>query len=744
MSLDEKVAWSLADGTCATPFDLLGMHARHGAGLVIRAFIPWATEAGVLRDSRRIAMRRVHPAGLFEAAFPDESVRFPYRLEASAADGHHSIQDDPYRFGPVLDATRLERLAVGEEIRIHQLLGSRTLVHEGVAGTVFAVWAPHARNVNLLGDFNRWDGRCHPMRLREATGVWELFIPGVGEQALYKYEIRTRDGQRLEKTDPVGLRMELRPATASVVEGGSRYAWGDREWMERRRERQAGDAPLAVYEVHPGSWRRKPGSDPAAGFPGWLSYRELADELLPYVKDLGYTHVELMPICEHPLDQSWGYQTVGYFAPTSRHGSPDEFRFFVDRAHQLGLGVLLDWVPAHFARDAHGLVLFDGTHLFEHEDPRRGAHPDWGTAIFDYGKPQVSAFLLSSALFWIEEYHLDGLRVDAVASMLYLDYSRQAGEWTPNIHGGRENLEAVDFVHRLNLVLHSEHPDVLTIAEESTAWPRVSAPVREGGLGFHLKWNMGWMHDTLEVMQKEPVYRRWTYDRLTFSMLYAFNERFLLPFSHDEVVHLKHAMLEKMPGEEEERFANLRLLYAYQYAHPGRKLLFMGGEFGVTEEWQADGELDWALASSRPNGGLRRLVRDLNHLYRSEPALHETDFDPAGFEWIDCHDMARTTLSFERRDRTRRHILMAVANFMPVAWEGFRLAVPRTGAYRIVLNTDAREYGGAGSAVHAEPEAIEAAAGSPPAAAGRPAYVEFTLPPLTMLYLKAPEPQAGE
>jgi 1,4-alpha-glucan branching enzyme len=684
----------LLHGLCRAPFDILGIHRLVGSdegGVVLRAFLPWASEATVVHDGRRVPLQRTHPDGLFEAAFPEDSEPFPYEIEAVTEAAEAVRLDDPYRFGPVLDPDRISRFLRGHDQRIFEYLGAHPMEHEGVFGTCFAVWAPNAHNVNLIGDFNAWDGRCHPMRCRGRSGVWELFLPGVREGALYKYEIRTTDGHRLEKADPVGFAMELRPATASVVADLDRYEWGDGDWLSQRSERQGSEAPISIFEAHLGSWRRRPDRDPSTDDQGWLGYRELAEKLLPYVKEMGYTHIELLPVSEHPLDQSWGYQTVGYFAPTSRFGSPDDFRFFVDRAHALGLAVILDWVPAHFPNDAHGLARFDGPHLYEHADPRRGAHPDWGTAIFDYGRPEVMAFLVSSALFWIEGYHVDGLRVDAVASMLYLDYSRAADEWVPNIHGGRENLEAMDLLRRMNDVVHAEAPGVLTFAEESTAWPQVSRPTSQGGLGFDMKWNMGWMHDTLESLQTAPA--------------------------------------------EREQLANLRLLLAYQYGHPGKKLLFMGGEIGVRDEWQAEGELDWSLLESEGHRGLQRFVRDLNRIYGQEPALHEVDFSSEGFEWIDCHDPDRTTLSFLRWASDHRDVVIVAANFGPAARERYRLGVPTPGLYRAILDTDAVEYAGAGSLpAPGELEAVAEHHG------GRPAYLELTLPPLTVLYFKPVKP----
>ncbi len=646
-----------------------------------------------------------------------------------------TVQDPselPGDFGPVVDEARLERFEAELETRIYDFLGARCVRHEGEDGVCFAVWAPNARGVSVVGDFNDWDAGAHPMRRRSKGGVWERFVPGVEEGALYKYELRSSDGERLEKADPVGLAMELRPLTASVIVGPSRHEWGDAEWMSRRAERQAGDAPVSVYEVHLGSWRRR--ADGSSGREhGWLGYRELADELLPYVKGLGFTHLELLPITEHPFDASWGYQTVGYFAPTSRYGSPDDFRYFVDRAHRLGLGVLLDWVPGHFPRDAHGLARFDGSALYEHEDPRRGEHPDWETAIYDFGRLPVVSFLISSALFWLREFHLDGLRVDAVASMLYLDYSREDGAWLPNVYGGRENLEAVQFLRLLNDAIHDEYPDALICAEESTAWPNVSSPTTEGGLGFDIKWNMGWMNDTLEYFQNDPAGRSALAERVTFSIHYAFAERFLLPLSHDEVVHLKKSLLSKMPGEGEERFANLRLLYGYMWAHPGKKLLFMGGELGQREEWNHESELDWPVLDLPLHRGLQRFVRDLNERYAERPALHASDFVEEGFEWLDVLSAARGVIAFLRWAPGWEEMVIAVANLSDRAWPAYRLGVPADGEYSVILDSAAAPY--------ANPEASPdpAAAGSVTAADrplhGRPFSIELDLAPLTILYL---------
>jgi 1,4-alpha-glucan branching enzyme len=674
-------------------------------------------------------MNAVGGSGLFSLLDAEADQPFPYRLSMEDPDGRHWEVDDPYRFEPTLDEARIHAFLGGTERRIHEVLGACPVEHQGVTGTRFAVWAPHARAVNLMGDMNHWDGRCHPMRPRGATGVWELFVPGARVGVRYKYQIVTSTGKRTERADPCGRAAELRPATASEVWDPRQYQWGDEEWMRRRASWNADASPMSVYEVHLGSWRREGHGDGDRPH-GWLTYRELADRLLPYVSELGFTHVELLPVVEHPLDESWGYQPLGFFAPTSRFGDPDDFRYFVDQAHRLELGVILDWVPGHFPGDSHGLARFDGTTLYEHADPRQAHHPDWGTLVFDYGKPAVASFLISSALHWLEDYHVDGLRVDAVASMLYLDYSRKEGAWTPNVFGGRENLDAVAFLKRLNDAVHQEVPGAVMIAEESTSWPRVSHGTDRDGLGFDQKWNMGWMNDTLELMAADPVYRSHKYDRLTFSMLYAFSERFMLPLSHDEVVHGKGSLLGRMPGPDDEKFANLRLLYGYFWTHPGKKLLFMGGELAQWTEWSEATELDWALQSWDSHAGVRRLVRDLNALYRSEPALHVQDFHPAGFEWLDCHDPKQTTLSFLRWAPDWDDVVAVAANFTPVHRTDFRLPAPWPGRYRVVLNTDAPVYGGYGAIV---PPTLETRPGE---LHGRDQYLELPLPGLSVLILK--------
>jgi 1,4-alpha-glucan branching enzyme len=602
-------------------------------------------------------------------------------------------------------------------------LGAHPGTHEGVPGTRFAVWAPNARRVSVIGDFNAWDGRRHPMRLRHGTGVWELFLPDVGEGAHYKYELLGPDGTLLPaKADPVGFGAEVRPATASIVRDTTRFRWRDEAWMARRAQTAPHRAPMAIYEVHLGSWRRGPDGR-------WLTYDELADALIPYATSLGFTHLELLPVSEHPFDGSWGYQPVGLFAPTARFGAPEAFARFVDRCHQAGLGVILDWVPAHFPTDPHGLARFDGTALYEHEDPRLGFHPDWHTAIYNLGRREVANLLLANALFWLERYHVDGLRVDAVASMLYLDYSRAPGEWVPNVHGGRENLEAVAFLRRLNEVVHARHPGVLMIAEESTAWPGVSRPTSGGGLGFGFKWNMGWMHDTLAYLREDPVHRRWHHDRMTFGLVYAFSEEFILPLSHDEVVHGKGAWMDKVPGDPWQRLATLRAYYGFMWGHPGKKLLFMGGESAQSREWNHDGTLDWTLAQAPGHRDVTTLVRDCNALLRAQPALHALDGVPDGFQWLVVDDADASVFAWVRHGGGDARPVVVIANFTPVPRPGYQLGLPRPGRWREVLNTDAAVYGGsnvgnAGGVL---------ADGGP--AHGCPASALITLPPLASLWL---------
>ena len=615
----------------------------------------------------------------------------------------------------------------GSHSRLYQKLGAHLVTDNGEDGAYFAVWAPSATRVTVMGNFNDWNRTSHPLRPRAQAGVWEGFVSGVGKGALYKYHVvSSHGGYEVDKADPFAVLGETPPRTGSVV-WDVEYAWGDQAWMDARRRRNARDAPTAIYEVHLGSWMRMPEEGGRS-----LTYRELAPRLAEYVQRMGFTHVEFLPVMEHPFYGSWGYQTPGYFSPPSRYGTPQDFMYLVDYLHQQGIGVILDWVPSHFPSDEHGLAYFDGTHLYEHADPRKGFHPDWKSLIFNYGRHEVRSFLLSSAIFWLDRYHVDGLRVDAVASMLYLDYSRKEGEWIPNVYGGRENLDAISFLRRLNEEVYVNFPDVQTFAEESTAWPMVSRPTYVGGLGFGMKWDMGWMHDTLLYMSKDPVYRRPHHSDLTFRMLYAFTENFVLPLSHDEVVHGKGSLLGKMPGDDWQKFANMRLLLGYMYGQPGKKLLFMGGEFGQWREWEHDGSLEWHLLAYAPHQGLQRWVEDINRLYRGEVALHELDLDPAGFEWIDGSDAAQSVLTFLRKGRSPEQSMLIACNFTPVPRHGYRVGVPRGGFWREMLNSDGKEYGGSGMGNHGGLHAESVPWN------GRACSLSLTLPPLAMVFLKGP------
>jgi 1,4-alpha-glucan branching enzyme len=708
------------------PFHILGAHVVECEGkpaVAIRCYLPGAEQVWVCRDSGVFPSQRIHADGFFEAVFPNETQVFRYRLRARYGEGNEPEFEDPYRFPPTLSDFDLYLLGEGKHYKSYEKLGAHVMDVEGVRGVAFAVWAPNAQRVSVVGNFNNWDGRRHLMRVRGGNGIWELFVPGLMEGEIYKYEIKGHNDYLGLKADPFAFYAELRPNTASVVYDINDYTWHDQAWMEARTQQQFLEAPLAIYEVHLGSWRRGEGNR-------LLSYRELAEQLVDYVCEMGFTHVELLPVMEYPLDESWGYETVGYFAPTSRHGTPQDFMYFVDYCHQHGIGVILDWVPAHFPADAHGLAYFDGTYLYEHADPRLREHPDWGTRIFNYGRSEVRNFLLTGALFWLEKYHADGLRVDAVASMLYLDYSRKSGEWIPNRYGGNENLEAIDFIKRFNELAHQDRPGVLTIAEESTAWPAVSRPTHLGGLGFSLKWNMGWMHDILVYFSKDPIYRKYHHHNLTFSLLYAFTENFVLVLSHDEVAHGKRSLLSKMPGDTWQQFANLRLLYAFQFAHPGKKMLFMGGEFGQWIEWDPSRALDWNLLDYEPHGQVKQLVADLNRLYKAEPSLHEVDFEWQGFKWIDFHDADNSVVAFLRRARDPNNHLVVVCNFTPLAHIGYRIGVPEPCFYREVLNTDDAKYGGSGVTNAPGQQAVPAPWHS------QPCHIETTLPPLGVAIFK--------
>ncbi|WP_297324776.1 1,4-alpha-glucan branching protein GlgB [Nitrosomonas sp.] len=669
------------------PFSYLGLHQEQGQALV-RVFRPDDTHVWIRTAGGFEPMRRIHPHGVFEwrgESPPD----MPYRLRIEKQGARHIVYEtyDPYAFAPQISGHDLHLFNEGKLWQAYRMLGAQPANNAGIAGMRFSVWAPNAGRVSVVGDFNRWDGRTHPMKVHHASGVWELFIPELPPDSLYKYEICNRNsGEILLKTDPYANHYELRPNTAALTPADGRHDWHDAMWMTSRANWDWLHAPLNVLEVHAGSWKRHPDGR-------FYTYRELADHLLPYVLEMGYTHIELMPIAEHPLDESWGYQTTGYFAATSRYGSPDDFRFFVDTCHQAGIGVILDWVPAHFPQDTFALARFDGTALYEHEDPRLGFHQDWGTYIFNYGRNEVKSFLLSSAHYWLSEFHLDGLRVDAVASMLYLDYSRKEGEWLPNKYGGRENLEAIEFLRELNIMVHAEFPGALTLAEESTAWPGVSRPTYVGGLGFSMKWNMGWMHDTLAYMRQDPVHRRYHQDQLTFSQLYAYSENFVLPFSHDEVVHGKGSLWNKMPGDAWQKFANVRLLLVYQMTWPGKKLNFMGNEFAQQQEWRINHELDWYLLGQKQHSGIEAAHRDLNHYYKHIPALHQLDFVSEGFHWIDCQDADHSVISYVRRAKDGSFVLV-VLNFTPVPRTGYRIGVSAAGTYHELFNSDSTYYGG--------------------------------------------------
>jgi 1,4-alpha-glucan branching enzyme len=710
----------LARGEHHDPFSLLGPH-RSGKGWSVRAIVPDASAVHLLRDGgAEVRMERLHPDGVFEARV-DELAPPDYRFRIEAESGERSTRD-PFAFGTAFGDLDLHLMGEGTDARLWRKLGAHPVEMDGVQGIRFGVWAPTARRVSVVGDFNGWDGRRHPMRLHPGVGVWEIFVPELEPGAHYKYEILPQEGGPFLKTDPFAFQMELRPGTASIVHDLDRYEWSDQSWMEERDAERTLAGPLSVYEVHLGSWRRD-------GEGNWLDYREAADRLAEYVADAGFTHVELLPVMEHPYDPSWGYQVTGYFAPTSRFGTPDDFRYFVDRMHERGIGVILDWVPAHFPKDEAGLRRFDGTALYEHEDPRQGEHPDWGTLVFNFGRNEVRNFLLASALYWLDEFHIDGLRVDAVASMLYLDYSREEGQWIPNRYGGRENLEAIDFLRWANAEVRSRHPGALMIAEESTAWPGVTQPPENGGLGFHLKWNMGWMNDFLRFIEQDSVYRKYHMGLLTFSLMYAFSERFMLPLSHDEVVHGKRSLLSKMPGDEWQRFANLRLALGFMWTHPGKKLLFMGGELGEPREWSEERSLEWHRLDEPLAGGMHRFMRDLNRLYREEPALWSVDFSHTGFDWIDFHDTDNSVLSFLRRDADGR-ALIAVFNFTPIVREQYRVGVPEEGEYVELLNSDAESYGGSnqGNMGAVRTEETESH--------GRPCSLCLTLPPLGFVLLR--------
>ncbi|MCV3273156.1 1,4-alpha-glucan branching protein GlgB [Roseobacter sinensis] len=728
MGLAAEDVDAIVAGRHADPFAVLGLHQVAGKW-VVRAFVPGAEsiEAVDPKTGRRIlALGPVAgAAGFFEGTASRRKTRFAYHLSITRA-GHHWVADDPYRFGPVMGDWDEYLIGEGTHRQLWRVLGAHVMTHEGVAGTHFAVWAPNAARVSVVGDFNTWDGRRHILRRRGQTGVWETFIPGIGDGDVYKFEVLDRDGHLLpQKADPVGFGAEHPPRTGSVVRDIRDHAWGDEGWMGRRAALHRVDQPISIYEVHLGSWRRVPeeGNRP-------LSYLEHAEQLVAYVKDMGFTHIELMPISEFPFDGSWGYQPVGLFAPTIRHGTPAEFRAFIDAAHNADLGVILDWVPGHFPEDPHGLAKFDGTALYEHADPKEGFHPDWNTMVFNYGRAEVSNYLIANALYWLQEHHVDGLRVDAVASMLYRDYSRKEGEWIPNKDGGRENLEAIAFLQNMNTTTYGEVEGIMTVAEESTAFPGVSAPTDAGGLGFGFKWNMGWMNDTLSYMSEDPIHRKYHHSKMTFGLHYAFSENFILPLSHDEVVHGKGSLLDKMPGRGGDKFANLRAYYGFMWGHPGKKLLFMGSEFAQGAEWNHDSSLDWHLLDIDLHKGMQVLIRDLNRLYRDHPALYTRDTKPDGFEWIEENNGDESVFAWVRRGMDGAAPVLVLSNFTPVERAERRIGVPEQGRWVERLNTNSEFYGGDGRGNFGGVQSEDVAA------SGRAQSIKITLPPLTTLFFE--------
>jgi 1,4-alpha-glucan branching enzyme len=719
----------LVEGTLENPAQLLGPHpvdCGNRQAISVRAFLPDSQQVWLVDAEHQVRpMRRVHPSGFYEAICPEGFQTTNYKLRVTSKNGDIKEMHDPYAVQPLLSEFDLFLFGQGRNWKIYEKLGAHQRTVADVPGVNFAVWAPNAESVQVVGDFNHWDGSAFPMRKHIPAGVWELFVPKIGAGEKYKFRIKMRDGNIVDKTDPYGFYAELPPRTASIVTPLDRYQWNDQEWLNRRAQNDALNKPMNIYELHLGSWRKDP-----EGHHGWMNYRRIAHELVAYCKEMNFTHVELMPISEHPFSGSWGYQTVGYFGVTSRYGTAEDFMYFVDHCHQHNIGVLIDWVPAHFPKDGHGLRQFDGSALFEHEDPRQGEHPDWGTMIFNFGRTEVRNFLIANALFWLDKYHIDGLRVDAVASMLYLDYSRKAGEWVPNCYGGRENLDAIHMLREFNEQVHGQYPGVLTLAEESTAWPGVSRPTDCGGLGFSVKWNMGWMNDTLRYMRHEPVHRKYHHNELTFSLIYAFTENFTLPLSHDEVVHGKGSLISQMSGDLWQKFANLRLLYSYMWTHPGKKLLFMGSELAQWHEWDYDSQIQWDLLGWDTHAGIKRLVADLNRLVVEQPALHQLDFSSDGFEWIDCMNADSSTIAFMRKGRNPEDFLIVACNFTPVVRNNYRLGVPKTGFYNEIFNSDSSYY--AGSNVGNFPGINADSNGQH----GRPASVLINLPPLATVVLK--------
>ncbi len=716
------------------PHHVLGMHEVEHEGekfVAVRAFVPQAKEIVVVDDAdqdKTYPMMKIHEDGFFEVIIEDRQEWFRYQLSLTDYEGNQWTTYDAYSFAPTISEYDRYLFGAGNHYKIFEKLGAHITTVDGVEGVAFGVWAPNAKAVSVIGNFNSWDGRRNQMRVLGESGIWELFVPGLKEYDQYKYQIKDKYNNVCDKADPYASFAQLRPDTASVIYDNSRYVWGDKAWTDDRSSEHIYQGPINIYEVHFGSWMRVPEEGNRS-----MTYLEGAEKLVAYVKKMGYTHIELLPVEEHPFDGSWGYQVTGYYAPTSRFGTPDEFKAFIDACHRNGIGVILDWVPAHFPKDAFGLARFDGTALYEHQDPKQGEHPDWGTLIFNYGRNEVRNFLIANAIYWIEEFHLDGLRVDAVASMLYLDYGKNDGQWVPNEHGGRENLEAEEFLRHMNSVILGRHPGVMMIAEESTAWAGVTRSANYGGLGFSLKWNMGWMNDYLSYVKKDPIYRKYHHDNLTFSMVYAYTENFILVLSHDEVVHGKCSMMEKMPGDLWQKFANLRVTYGFMYGHPGKKLLFMGSEFGQFAEWSEARSLDWHLLEYETHQKLHQYMNDLNHLYLQEPALWEKDFDPTGFEWIECNDRDRSIIAFIRRGQDHTKELIIVCNFTPETHFGFRLGVPVAGTYEEIFNSDDEKYGGSG-VINRKPLVSDRIDWN-----GRQSSIELKVPPLGITILRRTE-----
>ena len=725
-SLSQEEIQSILNADRSDPFQILGMHSPDsGQGVFVRLFYPDLLSAEVVdpeKPGKPWTMDRIHSEGFYEVFIPKRSF-FRYLLNLTKNNGEIILTRDPYSFLPLLSDLDIYLFNEGTHLAIYEFLGAHSKTIDDAPGMLFCVWAPNAQRVSVVGDFNRWDGRIHQMRMIGTSGIWEMFIPNVWAETRYKFEIKTREGNLLLKSDPIAFYAEKTPLTASLTYDLSGYSWQDQDWIEKRKSLSLLTTPMSIYEVHLGSWKKGEKSS-------FLSYRDLAHQLVDYVREMGFTHIELLPICEHPFNGSWGYQTTGYFAPTSRFGEPKDFMYFVDYCHQNGIGVILDWVIAHFPKDGHGLGRFDGTALYEHVDPRRGEHPHWGSYIFNYGRKEVRCFLVSNAMYWLKEYHIDGLRVDAVASMLYLDYGRNQGEWLPNQYGGKENIEAIDLIRYFNESIYHRFPGIMTIAEESTAWPGVTLPPYTGGLGFLFKWNMGWMNDFLAYMSKDPIYRKYHHQNLTFPLMYAFSENFILPLSHDEVVHEKRSMINKMPGDWWQKFANLRLSYATMFGFPGKKLLFMGNEIGQWSEWDHDTGLNWNLLDYDTHRKLQLFVRDLNYLYKQEKSLWEIDNSWNGFEWIDCDDSENSTLSFVRKSRNSDEFLIFACNFTPVPRLGYRLGVPKKGIYHEVLNSDSENYGGSniGNLGQVYAQNIPSH--------GKPYSVDLNLPPLGCVVLK--------